>query len=197
MGPLIPQELIQPEWNYVIALLIGIAFGFILEASGFSSSKKLVGVFYGYDFVVLKVFFTAAVTAMVGLLYFHHLGWIDMEMLYVNPLYLRSAIVGGVVMGAGFIMGGFCPGTAMCAIAIGKLDALAFGGGIILGVFFFGETYALWEELYKGSFFGSPKVFDTVGVSEGLFAFVFVAIALVAFYVTGKIEKNVNAKKAN
>ncbi len=45
----------------IIAILIGIAFGFILEASGFSSSRKLAGVFYGYDFAVLKVFFTAAV----------------------------------------------------------------------------------------------------------------------------------------
>ena len=56
MGPLVP-DIIGNELNLVVALLIGIAFGFILEQAGFSTSKKLVGLFYGYDFTVLRVFF--------------------------------------------------------------------------------------------------------------------------------------------
>ncbi len=48
MGPLIPNGYITGDWNFVIAILIGIAFGFILEASGFSASRNLAGVFYGY-----------------------------------------------------------------------------------------------------------------------------------------------------
>ena len=66
MGPLIPYGIIGAQWDLVIALLIGIAFGFVLESSGFSSSRKLAGVFYGYDFTVLRVFFTAAITATHG-----------------------------------------------------------------------------------------------------------------------------------
>ena len=49
MGPLITQGIISPEWNPIIAFIIGIAFGFALEQGGFSSSRKLAGVFYGYD----------------------------------------------------------------------------------------------------------------------------------------------------
>ena len=70
MGPLIPNGVIPYEWNNIIAILIGIFFGFILEASGFSSSRKLAGVFYGYDFAVLKVFFTAALVSLIGILLF-------------------------------------------------------------------------------------------------------------------------------
>ncbi len=70
MGPLAINELISENTNLFLAFIIGIGFGFVLESSGFSSSRKLAGVFYGYDMVVLKVFFTGAITAMLGLLVF-------------------------------------------------------------------------------------------------------------------------------
>ena len=55
-----------PEWaDLLFALLIGIGFGFALEQAGFSSSRKLAGMFYGYDTTVIKVFFTAAIVALV------------------------------------------------------------------------------------------------------------------------------------
>jgi len=58
MGPLIPLEIITGQWDFVIALLIGSAFGFILEASGFSSSRNIAGVFYGYNFCsITRVFY--------------------------------------------------------------------------------------------------------------------------------------------
>ncbi len=110
MGPLVVNEIISENTNLFLAFIIGIGFGFVLESSGFSSSRKLAGVFYGYDMVVLKVFFTGAITAMLGLLFFSLFGWVDLNLVYVNPTYLTSAIIGGVIMGAGFIIGGYCPG---------------------------------------------------------------------------------------
>ncbi|MCK9410151.1 MAG: sulfurtransferase, partial [Bacteroidetes bacterium] len=83
MFPLVPN-LISEELNLIVALLIGIAFGFVLEQAGFSSSKKLAGVFYGYDFTVLRVFFTAGVTAMSGVIILGYLGWLDTEFIYIN-----------------------------------------------------------------------------------------------------------------
>ena len=134
MGPIIPLLEISNEINLLIAFLIGIGFGFTLEQAGFSSSRKLVGMFYGYDITVLKVFFTAAITAMLGLLFLNYLGLIDMSIVYVNEYYIKSAIIGGVIMGAGFVIGGFCPGTSVCAAAIGKIDAMYFIGGSLIGI---------------------------------------------------------------
>ena len=54
MGPLIPMEIIPEQWNNVMALLLGLAIGVVMEGSGFSSSRKIVGLFYGYDFTVAK-----------------------------------------------------------------------------------------------------------------------------------------------
>jgi uncharacterized protein len=183
MGPLAINELISENTNLFLAFLIGIAFGFVLEQSGFSSSRKLAGVFYGYDTVVLKVFFTAAITAMLGLLFFSLFGWVDTGLLYVNPTYLTSAITGGIIMGIGFIMGGYCPGTSFCGASIGKIDAMVFIGGLFIGVFLFGIGYSLWEGMYLSKFLGSPKVSESLGLSDGVFALILIVVALAMFRV--------------
>jgi uncharacterized protein len=181
MGPLSVNEIISANTNLFLAFIIGIGFGFILEQSGFSSSRKLAGVFYGYDTVVLKVFFTAAITAMLGLLFFSLFGWVDLNLVYVNPTYLTSAIIGGVIMGAGFIIGGYCPGTSFCGASIGKIDAFVFIGGLLLGVLIFGLGYNLWEGMYMAKFLGSPKISETLGLTDGVFAFLLIIIALAMF----------------
>ncbi|MBK8045192.1 MAG: YeeE/YedE family protein [Haliscomenobacter sp.] len=191
MGPLIPQGIIGEGWSYVIAFITGAFFGMILESSGFSSSRKIVGLFYGYDFTVLRVFFTATVTAMIGLLYFNYMGWIDLSMVYFPPMYLWAAISGGLIMGLGFIMGGFCPGTGLCAVGIGKLDAVANVVGLYLGIFLFSEGYAFFEKLYLSNALGDLRVNEVLGISSGLFAFLFASIALTAFIITAWIQKRV------
>ena len=189
MGPLVVNEIITQNTNLLLAFFIGIGFGFVLEQAGFSSSRKLAGVFYGYDMVVMKVFFTGAVTAMLGLLFFSLFGWIDLNMIYVNPTYMNSAIVGGIIMGVGFIVGGFCPGTSFCGAAIGKIDAMVFIIGLFLGIFIFSESFALWEKLYKANYQGSPKLSEVLGWSDGVFAFILVVIALGMFYAAEWLEK--------
>lgn len=189
MGPLSVNEIISSNTNFFLAFVIGIAFGFVLEQCGFSSSRKLAGLFYGYDMVVLKVFFTGGVTAMLGLLFFSLFGWVDLDLVYVNPTFLTSAIVGGLVMGAGFIMGGYCPGTSFCGAAIGKIDAMVFIGGLLLGVYIFAFGYPLFETIYKAAEMGTPKISTMLNLSDGIFAFIIVIVALVMFYVAEWIEK--------
>jgi len=168
---------------------VGIGFGFVLEQAGFSSSRKLAGVFYGYDAVVLKVFFTAAVTGMLGLLYFSLFGWIDLSMVWVNPTYLWSAIIGGIIMGAGFIIGGFCPGTSVCAAAIGKIDAMVFVVGIAVGIFGFGELYPMIKSLYLAEYLGQVKLSTIFGISQGVLAFFVIIAALLMFWIAEIAEK--------
>jgi len=193
MGPLVP-EIFSNEFNFVIALLIGICFGFILEQAGFSSSKKLVGLFYGYDFTVLRVFFTAGVTAMLGVLALAHFGLLDLSIIYINPTYLWSGLIGGGIMGLGFVIGGFCPGTSFCAAAIGKIDAMFFILGSFVGVFFFAEAYDLLEGIFKAEYWGNVQIFETVGLSQPLFAFLLTAMAVFAFWAVTIIESKVNGK---
>ena len=189
MGPLIVNEIISENTNLLFAFIIGTGFGLVLEQSGFSSSRKLAGVFYGYDTVVLKVFFTGAIVAMLGLLFFSLFGWIDLNYIFINPTFLWSTIVGGVIMGAGFIMGGFCPGTSICGAAIGKIDAMIFVVGLFIGIFIFTEGYPLLEGLYKAKYLGNIKVSDFFGISDGILALFVIIAALIMFWIAEWAEK--------
>ncbi len=191
MGPLFNAT---DEWSFVIALVIGIAFGYLLESAGFSSSRKLAGVFYGYDFVVLQVFFTAAITAAIGLLFFEYFGWIDLSDIWVNRFYTGSAVLGGALMGLGFVVGGFCPGTSACASAIGKIDAMLFLGGFIIGVVIFDAFYPLYEGFYKAGNQGPIKIYESLGMNREVFLLLFVIIAIASFVATGYIQQKISHK---
>lgn len=191
MAPLVP-DLVSNELSILSALLIGMAFGYVLEQAGFSSSRRLAGLFYGYDFTVLRVFFTAAITAMAGTLLLGYAGILDLDLVYVNPTFLWPAVVGGVVMGLGFVLGGYCPGTSVCAAAIGKTDALVFVAGGFLGVFGYGEVYPAIAGFVNGSALGPIRVYDSVGLSRGLFAFLLTAGALGAFAFTSWLERKLH-----
>ena len=195
MGPLVPF-VISNEFNLIIALIAGIGFGFVLEQAGFSSTKKLVGLFYGYDFTVLKVFFTAGITAMIGVLLFGQIGILDLNLIYINPTFLWSALLGGAIMGLGFIIGGFCPGTSVCAAAIGKLDGLAFVFGSGLGVLIFAEGYPVFEKIYLAEAWGPVLINEKLGMSRILFAFLLTSFAFASFYFTRLIENRVNGIQA-
>ncbi len=189
MGPIIPIYEISQEVNFLIAFIIGIGFGFALEQAGFSSSRKLAGMFYGYDTTVLKVFFTAAIVAMLGLAFLNNAEMIDMGIVYINEYYINSAIIGGVIMGVGFIVGGFCPGTSVCAAAIGKIDAIAYLGGSLIGIFIFGETYPLWKDIYMKNYLGGVKLSTMFGISDGVFIFIVIAAAVFMFWLGEWAEK--------
>jgi rhodanese-related sulfurtransferase/uncharacterized membrane protein YedE/YeeE len=191
MGPLVP-DIISNNLNFIVALVIGILFGAILEQAGFSTSKKLVGLFYGYDFTVLRVFFTAGLVAMIGVMGLAHFGLLDMSLVYINPTFLWSAIIGGLIMGLGFVVGGFCPGTSVCAAAIGKIDAIIFIIGAFLGVIVFAEGYPIFEPLYKATNLGNPRFFETLGMSQNVFAFIFIVVGLFSFWIASIVENKVN-----
>lgn len=191
MGPLIPNGIIPEQWDYVIALLIGLAFGYILEASGFSSSRKLVGVFYGYDFAVLKVFFTAVLVSVIGLYYMDYLSWLDITQLYVHPTFMQSAIIGGIIMGVGFLAGGFCPGTSLTAVAIGKLDAMIFTLGLLIGIFIFSELYPILKPMLTMGDYGNITLDKSIGIPADIIILSIAILALAAFYFSDLVRAKV------
>lgn len=179
-----------PAWlDMLTALLIGTGFGFALEQAGFSSSRKLAGMFYGYDTTVLKVFFTAAIVALIGSQFLGYLGILNLNQVYVNEFYVTASVVGGVIMGAGFIMGGFCPGTGICAMSIGKVDAMVFVTGGFVGAFLFTETWPMIEGLAMAQYRGPVKINEVLGISPGLFTLLLTAAAAAMFWLAELAEK--------
>lgn len=179
-----------PEWlDMPIAFIIGLGFGFALEQAGFSSSRKLAGMFYGYDTTVLKVFFTAAIVALIGSQFMSYFGLLNLNLVFVNEYYVTAAIIGGVIMGAGFIMGGFCPGTGVSALSIGKIDALFYVLGGLVGAFLFAETYPLIQPIADAKYKGPVKINEIFGLSPGIFTLCIVVAAIFMFWLAEIAEK--------
>jgi hypothetical protein len=137
-----------------IYVLIGFAFGYVLEISGFAISTRLAAQFYFKDMTVLKVMFTGIIVAMVLIFFTTALGWLDFNLIWVNPTYLWPGIVGGLIMGVGFIVGGFCPGTSLVSVSTFKIDGLFFAVGTLFGIFVFGETVQYFEDFWNSSYYG-------------------------------------------
>ncbi len=132
---------------------------------------------------VLKVMFTAIVVAAVFIFLSSSLGLLDYDRLWVNPTYLYPGIVGGLIMGVGFIIGGFCPGTSLVAASTLKLDGIFFVLGGLFGVWAFGESVGHFEDFFNSSFYGRLTVFDWLGTSAGVVVLLLTLMALAMFYL--------------
>lgn len=173
------NQLASPQ-AFFTALVVGLAFGFVLERAGFGSSRRLAGIFYFRDMTVLKVMFTAVITAMLGLSFVVGMGWISLDGIYNMPTVYGAQIVGGLLFGVGFVMSGWCPGTAAVGTASGKLDGLVFLGGTVLGAILFNETFP-WLGWLKNWGYQEETLY-AFGLSRTVFGAVFAMIAVAAFY---------------
>ena len=186
--PLNITNLFGQYGEYLVYLLIGFAFGYALEIAGFAKSDKLAGQFYFKDMTVLKVMFTAIIVAMVGIFLSSALGLLDYSLVWVNPTYLWPGIVGGLIMGVGFILGGFCPGTSLVAVATAKIDGIFFALGVLFGIFTFGETVEYYTDFFNSSYMGRFTLMDWLGIPTGWVVLLIVLMALLMFWGSEKLE---------
>jgi len=183
------------HWGqYVVYLAIGFGFGYVLESSGFGNSLKLARQFYFRDLTVLKVMFGAIVTAMVLIFAATGLGLLDYNAIWVNPTYLWPGIVGGLIMGVGFIIGGFCPGTSLVSLATLKLDGVFFVLGGLFGIFLFGETVDSFAAFWNSSYMGRFTVPDWLDLPVGVVVLGIVLMALFMFWGGEQLEKRFGGK---
>ena len=188
MFPLSSTMELGPAATALIAVTLGLGFGFFLERAGFGSARKLVAVFYFYDMSVVKVMFTAIVTAMAGLFILSAVGLLDMAEVYIEPTNYTAQIVGGLIFGAGFVIGGYCPGTAVVATATGRLDGMTFASGMLAGVY-------AWAEFFPGM---DKWIAETsreatlpglTGIAMGWWVLLFIAVLALAGWGMSLAEK--------
>lgn len=168
--------------GYLVFLLIGIGFGVSLELAGFGDSRRLAAQFYFKDMTVLKTMFTGIIVACLLIFLSAAIGILDFSQINVNQTFLWPGIVGGLIMGVGFIVGGYCPGTSLVATASFKIDGLFFLIGTIVGAGFFGETVPSFERFWDSSFTERYLVSDWLGWSIGATVFAVTLMAVAMFY---------------
>lgn len=176
-------------WTYLVFGLIGFAFGFVLEISGFGNSKILAAQFYFKNLTVLKVMFGAIVTAMVLIFLSSAIGILDYNLLWVNPTYLWPGLLGGLIMGVGFITGGFCPGTSLVSAATLKLDGIFFALGTLFGVWAFSDTVDFyWQWWNTSGYYGRLTLMDVFHLPTGVVVLLVTCMALFMFWGGEKLE---------
>ena len=189
MAPFFKFGMFGEETSLVIAFVIGIGFGFFLERAGFGSARKLVSQFYLNDLAVFKVMFTAIVTAMLGVTYLSWIGVLDLSLVYLSPTYVLPQILGGLVIGFGFVIGGYCPGTSVAGAATGRIDALVYLGGILAGTLVFAEIYPAVQSFHESTLLGSVTIPQYFTLPYGLVVFAVVLLAIGGFYGASVVER--------
>lgn len=122
-------------------LICGGIFGFALERAGFGSACKLTGQLRFTDWTVFKVMFTAILVCAIGLQILQGMGVVVAEEIYVPTVFLWATLLGGVGIGAGMAIGGYCPGTSVVGFCSGRVDALMFFAGLVFGTIVFAGAY--------------------------------------------------------
>jgi uncharacterized membrane protein YedE/YeeE len=189
MAPFYKYGFFGDEMSLVLAFLLGTGFGFFLERAGFGSARKLAAQFYLYDMSVFKVMFTAIVTAMLGVTYLGWIGWLDLSLVYLVPTHLLPQIVGGLVLGVGFVVGGYCPGTSVASLATGRVDGFVYAFGIGAGTLVYAEVFPWIKGFVNSNAMGQvtlPEVFD---LPWGLVVFAVVLIAVAGFSAATLVER--------
>lgn len=193
-APFLKFGMFGDETSLVLAFVIGIAFGFFLERAGFGSAKKLVSQFYLNDLAVFKVMFSAIVTAMLGVTYLGWIGFLDLSLVFLVPTYLVPQIVGGLILGVGFVVGGYCPGTSVAATATGKIDGLVFVLGVFAGMFGFAEAFPLVKGFYAWGAGTASTIPGAFGLPYGVVVFAVVLMAVGGFWGAGWLERRFAVK---
>jgi hypothetical protein len=175
-------------------VLLGFGFGFVLERAGFGSGCKLTAQFRLTDWSVFKVMFTAIVFAAVGLYVLELGGLVDANRMYVPIPYLWAIAAGGAAIGAGFAVGGYCPGTALVGITTGRVDAIAFFLGLLMGTFVFASLFPWLEPLTTaGELTNGDRLPEVLGLPEWMVLVVLVGAAGGVFYLGGWFERRAQA----
>ncbi len=171
------------------ALVLGLLFGLSLEGAGFASPRKLVAQFTGRDFTVFKVMFTAVIVAAVGLWLAEAAGIISARSVYVPTLYFWAIALGGALIGAGFAVGGYCPGTSTVGLASGRLDAAVFMAGMVVGVAVFAGLFEPLEGLYRAAPGPKGQTLDQLfGVPTPVVLAVLIAVAVLGWRLGSRLE---------
>ncbi len=169
--------------SFIVAFVLGLAFGFALNKAGLTKYHKIVNVFRFTDMAVLKFMMTALVVSMSGLYLLRGLGLVTFPA--PPATYVVGNLVGGLIFGVGMAMAGFCPGTAAAGTGDGKLDYLIPGVlGFLTGAAIYGLTYQQVQPAIMAiANYGNVVIPDLWNLSPFLTVLLFALMSLFLFYM--------------
>ena len=198
MYPLFTTGAITSNQNYLYAIGIGMLFGFILERAGFGRATHIAPVFYFRNLMVSKTMVNAILTAAFLITLAVYNGWVDYNQIFIPKTYVWPYVVGGALFGLGMVMSGWCPGTAVIGLAKGKIDAVAFLAGVMVGMFVYFDVYDAFDQVAdfaNSSYIGRFTIDKLIGgnIYTSFVVTIFLGIGMAVFMHT---MKAIQEKKA-
>ncbi|MCC1480371.1 DUF6691 family protein [Roseibaca sp. Y0-43] len=176
----------------LLALVIGAAFGAVLDRIGATNPSVLGNMLALRALGLMKTILLGIGVAAILIFGGQMLGLVDVAHMSVKAAYW-GVLLGGMMLGFGWALTGFCPGTGVCAAASGRRDAMVYIVGGLVGAAAYTAVYSgvkatgLLDNIWGGkTVIGQipgtdypallPISGDVAGIVMGL---VFVAIAFV------------------
>ncbi len=171
-------------------LLSGVLFGYVLENAGFGSPRKLTAQLRLTDWSVFKVMFTAIIVAAIGRYAAIGLGLLDAGGIFIPTTFFWATLGGGVLIGAGMAVGGYCPGTSAVGLATGRLDGLFFMAGMVLGTGLFADVFDRIRDFYLAAPGPQAQTLSTwLGIPAWMVIGILIAVAAAGFWVGTRFER--------
>jgi len=168
--------------TFIISLISGIIFGFLLQKGGATKYDVIVGQLLFTDNTVVKIMLSAVVTGSVGV---YLLKELKIVQLYPKPGSFGLNAVGGLIFGVGFALLGYCPGTIAGAVGNGYIDAATGGvAGIMLGSYFYAKLYPkAFTKLFEFGNYGSKTLPELLKVNPWVIIFTLICFVLSLFMI--------------
>ena len=163
----------------IYGLVTGIFFGFLLQKGRVLRYDKQLGALRLMDMTIVKFMLSTVLVGMVGVYILKDLGLVKLS---VKPTNLAANIIGGLIVGAGLGLLGYCPGTSAGALGEGRWDSLWGILGMLVGAAVFAEVYpALKTSILTWGKLGKITLPQVLGVNHWVIVPIFIVGALALF----------------
>ncbi len=166
----------------VTALIVGGLFGAALFLGGLADPDKIVGTLRLKDFHAMR---TIAVFILVGMVGTWILELFGVAHFSIKPAAVVSVLAGGTLLGIGFGLTGYCPGTGLACAVAGRIDALVTVIGMFVGALVFILAYPAVAEPLDGILnYGKVTLPEFTGVSKAVYVLAFAGAGSLALFLT-------------
>ena len=167
-----------------ITFIIGVLFGAALLLGGLADPDKIIGTLRLKDFHAMR---TIAVFVLVGMLGTWILDLVGIAHFSIKPAALVAVSIGGALLGMGFGMTGYCPGTGLACAMSGRIDAIVSVVGMFVGALVFILIYpSIVQPIDAIANYGKTTLHEITGIPRTVYVLVLVIGGAVVLALTGR-----------